>query len=61
MIANLATQFIMGHNSMTTVDNFFVQTVTVGSSDLDYDRLIHFVAGNNTSHATTIVHASPSI
>src|SRR6185503_1003347 len=43
------------------VDNLAVERMTKLTRDLHHDRFGHFVAGDNTSHATTIIHTSPSV
>src|SRR5512133_1108029 len=59
-VANLAADLIMCLHSLAGVNDLAIQRMTEHASDLDHDRLGHFVAGDDTSNATTIVHASPS-
>src|SRR5512133_2323819 len=47
-------------HSLAGVNDLAIQRVAVHASDLHHNRFGHFVAGYDTSHATTIVHASPS-
>src|SRR5512139_2661471 len=60
LIANLATDLIMGLHPLAGVNDLAVQRVVVDTGDPHHDRLAHFIAGYDTSHATTIVDASPS-
>src|SRR5262245_42942430 len=59
LVADLATDLIMGFHTLAGVNDLAIQRVAVHTSDLHHNRLGHFVAGYDTSHATTIVHASP--
>src|SRR5512139_3785697 len=59
-VADLATDLIMGLDPLAGMNDLAVQRVAVDTCDLHHDRLLHFIAGYDTSHATTIVHASPS-
>src|SRR6187549_285182 len=60
LVADLATDLIMSLYPLTGVYDLAIERVAIDTSDLHHDRLGHFVAGYDTSHATTIVHASPS-
>src|SRR5215208_5440385 len=59
-ITDLATDLIMCLHSLAGVNDLTIQRVAEHTSDLDHDRLGHFIAGYDTSYATTIVHAPPS-
>src|SRR5215217_5243192 len=58
-IADLATDLIVCLHSLAGVNDLAIEWVAEHACDLDHDRLGHFVAGDDTSNATTIVHASP--
>src|SRR5512139_1869304 len=60
LVADLATDLIVSLHPLAGVNDLAVQRVAVDTGDLHHDRLLHFIAGYDTSHATTIVHASPS-
>src|SRR5512133_1530103 len=47
-------------HSFASVNDLAIQRMTEHTIDLNHDRLGHFIAGYDTSYATTIVHASPS-
>src|SRR6266498_1233812 len=59
-VSNLTTNLIMCLHSLARVNDLAIQRMAEHTSDLHHDRLGHFVAGDDTSNATTIVHASPS-
>ena len=42
------------------VHHFLVKRMTILARDFDHDSFCHFIAGDNTSHTTTIVHFAPS-
>src|SRR5512139_964858 len=56
MIADLATDLIVGLHPLAGVNDLAIQRVAVDTSDLHHNGLGHFIAGYDTSHATTIVH-----
>src|SRR5512142_2341149 len=59
LIADLATDLIVSLHPLAGVNDLAIQRVAVDTRDLHHNRLLHFIAGYDTSHATTIVHASP--
>jgi hypothetical protein len=60
LVADLAAKFVVGHDTFGRVDHFFVQLVAVGPGDLHHDTLFHLITGDNTSHATAVIHFTPS-
>jgi hypothetical protein len=59
-IAYLAIELIVSFDTLAGMDNLFVQRVPVLARDFDHNSFGHLIAGHDTGHTTTIVHASPS-
>src|SRR6266496_440079 len=61
LVTDLATDLIVSLYMLASVNHFAVQRVTEFARNFHHYGLGHFVAGDDTSHTTTIVHASPSV
>jgi hypothetical protein len=60
LITHLATDLIMRLHTHAGKHHLLIKRVTKLASDLHHNGFGHFIAGNDTSYTTTIVHFAPS-